>query len=81
MKIFRDIDTMRERLGVSQRDLCNQCGVNPKRYSLYKSGSATPSDDELVLLTTALEHFEGKRRDMAARVARLAQRVASEAAA
>jgi len=61
MQNFSDIDARRERLGVSQRDLCARADVNASTYSRVKSAGGDLTPRILRKLTGALDAIARER--------------------
>lgn len=61
MQSFSEIDARRERLGVSQRDLCGRADVNVSTYSRVKGADGELTPRILRKLALALDAIAAER--------------------
>jgi phosphopantothenoylcysteine decarboxylase / phosphopantothenate---cysteine ligase len=63
MSRFYEIDAERERLGISQRDLCAAAGVTPQAFSKWRQNSSSITERNIAKLSAALAQLSslGKR--------------------
>jgi phosphopantothenoylcysteine decarboxylase / phosphopantothenate---cysteine ligase len=67
MSRFDEIDADRERLGISQKDLCAAAGVTPQAFSKWRQNSASITERNIAKLSAALAQLRpaGKREPSA----------------
>ncbi len=61
MQNFDQIDEMRERLGIAQKDLCKRADVHVSSYSRYKASGREPTARIRAKLMRALDGIASER--------------------